>query len=127
MDADVEQIVRRMERNCHAETAARVRSLRRAAEDGGDCISAASLRGLGRLLEVYGVRRPELTVGPHGRIMAEWDGDGSLIMEFLDSGDVEFARTYGPAGGRWWYLNGALPLADVMEYVGELVVGGCSA
>ena len=123
MDAEVEQIVRRMKQNGHAETVARVRSLRRAAEDGGDGISAASLRGLERLLDVYGVRNPDLTVGPHGRIMAEWEGDGSLVMEFLDSGDVEFARTYGPAGGRRRYLNGALPLADVMEYVGGFAGG----
>lgn len=117
MDAEAEQILRRMRRNGHGSVAARIRRLlNAAAKAGGNPVSAESLRCLEKLLDRHEPPRPKLSMPPDGLVEARWEecGDGrSLDMRFLDGDMVEFTVSHDGRSndsGRPWSISGTMAL-----------------
>lgn len=119
-----DEIMRRMRRNGHAETAARIRRLRDAAvKAGGATVSVDSLRCLEKLLNRHEPPRPKLSMSPDGLVEARWEecSDGcSLDIKFLDGDMAEFTVSHDGRSndsGVPCSINGTMPLEMVLGYV----------
>lgn len=124
MGAD--EVINRLAARGLADAAERLTYLYDVTEEDEEDIKLNSLRGFAILMiKNRDMHPPQITVTDDGLIQAVWKHtrQGTLVMDFQESGDVEFTLLYG-----WWdqgtkrrKLSGELPPDQAMSHVGDFV------
>ena len=123
---DVEGVINELAVSGLAGIARRLRHLYDVTEEDEEDIKPDSLRGFATLMiKNSGIHLPQITITDDGLIQAVWrhSRQGTLVMNFQESGDVEFTLLYGRwnQGTKRRRLSGELPPDQVMLYVDHFV------
>ena len=117
-----EDVINELAANGLAGVAKRLKYLYDVTEEDEEDIKPDSLRGFATLMiKNRGMRLPQITVTDDGLIQAVWrrSRQGTLAMNFQESGDVEFTLLYGrwDQGTKRRRLSGELPPDQAMLHV----------
>ena len=121
-----EDVINELTANGLAGVAKRLKYLYDVTEEDEEDIKPDSLRGFATLMiKNRGMRLPQITVTDDGLIQAVWrrSRQGTLAMNFQESGDVEFTLLYGrwDQGTKRRRLSGELPPDQAMLHVGRFM------
>ena len=121
-----EDVINELAANGLAGVAKRLKYLYDVTEEDEEDIKPDSLRGFATLMiKNRGMRLPQITVTDDGLIQAVWrrSRQGTLAMNFQESGDVEFTLLYGrwDQGTKRRRLSGELPPDQAMLHVGRFM------
>ena len=110
----------------------RLKYLYDVAEDDEEDIKLDSLRGFATfVIKNRDMHPPSITVTDDGLIQAVWKRrqQGTLVMDFQESGDIAFTLLYGrwDQGTKRRKLIGDLPPDQVIRHVGDFIHGVAEA
>lgn len=123
---DDKEVINELKERGLAGVAKRLKYLYDITEEDEEDIKLDSLRGFATLvIKNCDMHMPQITVTDDGLIQAVWKHprQGTLVMDFQESGDVEFTLLYGrwDQGTKRRKLNGVLYPDKAMLHVGHFV------
>lgn len=123
---DDKEVINELAANGLAGVAKRLTYLYDVTEEGEEDVKLDSLRGFATLMiKNQNMHLPQITVTDGGLIQAVWKHprQGTLVMDFQESGDVEFTLLYGrwDQGTKRRSLSGELHPDQAMQHVGYFV------
>lgn len=123
---DDKEVIKKLKMSGLAGVAERLTYLYDVTEEDEEDIKLDSLRGFAALvIKNRGIHLPQITVTDDGLIQAVWrhSQQGTLVMNFQESGDVEFTLLYGrwDQGTKRRRLSGELPPDQVILHIDHFV------